>query len=175
MVIMMKMGCFLMNEARIIRSLPSTDGRRGCVGNSAVPLSSAALKQPASPEGGFRLAKRTPDGGLGRTYSRSSLCNDPLHGIDSPWRTRAIGEAQEQGYTHLRATCPKCGRIEYRRRANECIAAAGQVAEPERKVSLLELAQRWLRLAFQVDEIQNRNGFRGDALLDPPDANQRTY
>ena len=123
---MMKMGCFLMNEARIIRSLPSTDIGRGCVvleyhvvgsvgnsavGNSAVPLSSAALKQPASPEGGFRLAKRTPDGGLGRTYSRSSLCNDPLHGIDSPWRTRAIGEAQEQGYTHLRATCPKCGRI----------------------------------------------------------------
>src|SRR6266487_1862772 len=90
MVIMMKMGCFLMNEARIIRSLPSTDIGRGCVvleyhvvgavGNSAVPLSSAALKQPASPEGGFRLAKRTPDGGLGRTYSRSSLCNDPLHG-----------------------------------------------------------------------------------------------
>jgi len=64
---------------------------------------------------------------------------------------------------------------EYRRRANECIAAADQVAEPERKVSLLELAQRWLRLAFQVDAIQNRNGFRGDALLDPPDANQRTY
>jgi len=99
----------------------------------------------------------------------------PFMEIDSPWRTRSIGEAQEQGYTHLRATCPKCGRIEYRRRANECIAAADQVAEPERKVSLLEFAQRWLRLAFQVDEIQNRNGFRGDALLDPPDANQRTY
>jgi len=79
MVIVMQMGCFLMNEARIIRSLPSTDIGRGCVvleyhvvgsvgnsavGNSAVPLSSAALKQPASPEGGFRLAKRTPDPNL---------------------------------------------------------------------------------------------------------------
>jgi 5-methylcytosine-specific restriction endonuclease McrA len=32
-------------------------------------------------------------------------------GIDSHWRTRSIGEAQEQGYTHLRATCPGCGRI----------------------------------------------------------------
>ncbi len=42
---------------------------------------------------------------------------------------------------------------EYRSRANECIAAADNVTEPERKVSLLELAQRWLRLAFQVEQI----------------------
>jgi len=75
MAIMMKMGYFLMNEARIIRSLPSTDIGRGCVvleyhvvgsvgnsavGNSAVPLSSAALKQPASPEGGYGLVSRDP-------------------------------------------------------------------------------------------------------------------
>jgi len=39
------------------------------------------------------------------------------------------------------------------------------MTEPERKVGLLELAQRWLRLASQVDH----NGLRGDALLDPPD------
>ncbi len=26
-------------------------------------------------------------------------------------RTRSIGEAQGEGYTHLRAACPKCGRI----------------------------------------------------------------
>ncbi len=32
-------------------------------------------------------------------------------GIDSHWRTRTIGEAQEQGYSHLRATCPGCNRI----------------------------------------------------------------
>ncbi len=31
--------------------------------------------------------------------------------IDSFWRSRTIAEAQGQGYTHLRATCPKCGRI----------------------------------------------------------------
>src|SRR6266516_370745 len=47
--------------------------------------------------------------------------------------------------------------------------------EPERKVGLLELAQRWLRLAFQVEQIQDPDGFRGDALLGPPDAKQRTH
>ena len=61
---------------------------------------------------------------------------------------------------------------EYRNWANECIAAADKVSEPERKVSLLELAQRWLGLAFQVEKIGERNGFKGDALLDPPDADQ---
>jgi len=30
---------------------------------------------------------------------------------DSYWFTRTIAEAQAQGYTHLRATCPSCGRI----------------------------------------------------------------
>jgi hypothetical protein len=59
---------------------------------------------------------------------------------------------------------------EYRERASECIAAADQVAEPERKVGLLELAQRWLRLAFQVEKIEDRKGVRGDVLLDNPQA-----
>jgi ribosomal protein S27E len=27
------------------------------------------------------------------------------------WRTRTIAEAQAQGYSHLRAKCPDCGRI----------------------------------------------------------------
>jgi hypothetical protein len=31
--------------------------------------------------------------------------------IDSKWRITTIGEAQGEGYTHLRATCPKCGRV----------------------------------------------------------------
>ncbi len=62
---------------------------------------------------------------------------------------------------------------EYRSRADECIAAADQITEPERKVSLLELAQRWLRLAFQVEKIQNHNVFKGDALLDPPGDDNR--
>ncbi len=30
---------------------------------------------------------------------------------DSYWRTRTVGEAERQGYTHLRATCAGCGRI----------------------------------------------------------------
>ena len=30
---------------------------------------------------------------------------------DSYWRTRTIAEAQTDGYTQLRATCPGCGRI----------------------------------------------------------------
>ncbi len=62
---------------------------------------------------------------------------------------------------------------EYRKRADECIAAADKVIERERKVSLLELAQRWLRLAFQVEKIGGRNGFKGDALLDPPGDDNR--
>jgi hypothetical protein len=57
---------------------------------------------------------------------------------------------------------------EYRSRANECITAADQVTDPERKISLLQLAQRWMRLAFQVEKIGDDRGFRGDALLDPP-------
>ena len=62
---------------------------------------------------------------------------------------------------------------EYRKRADECIAAADKVIERERKVSLLELAQRWLRLAFQVEKIGERNGFKGDALLDQPGDDNR--
>ena len=63
---------------------------------------------------------------------------------------------------------------EYRKRADECIAAADKVIERERKVSLLELAQRWLRLAFQVEKIGERNGVRGDVLLDD-DQRQRNH
>jgi len=55
-------------------------------------------------------------------------------------------------------------RDECRNQAKECLAAAAQVTDPERKISLLELARRWLRLAFQVE----KSGFRGDAVLDPP-------
>ena len=64
---------------------------------------------------------------------------------------------------------------EYRKRANECIAAADETVEPVRKVSLLELAQRWMRLAFQLDKIQDRKGSRGDALLDPPGTDHHTH
>jgi hypothetical protein len=57
----------------------------------------------------------------------------------------------------------------YRARANECIEAAVGVADPERKLVLLDLAQRWLWLAGQTDAIADRNELRGDALLDHPD------
>jgi hypothetical protein len=30
---------------------------------------------------------------------------------ESYWRTRTIGEAQADGYTHLRLTCSGCSRI----------------------------------------------------------------
>ncbi len=45
--------------------------------------------------------------------SRASLlpCCGPMEQADSFWRTRTVGEAEAQGYTHLRATCSGCGRI----------------------------------------------------------------
>ena len=38
------------------------------------------------------------------------LYSQPM--TDSPpyWRTRTIADAERDGYTHLRVTCPKCGR-----------------------------------------------------------------
>jgi hypothetical protein len=54
---------------------------------------------------------------------------------------------------------------EYRALADECVQAADRSLDPARKVSLLELARGWLRLAQQAP---NRQGTAGDALLDPP-------
>ena len=56
----------------------------------------------------------------------------------------------------------------YRARAHECVKAADGVADPERKLVLLDLAQRWLGLAGQADTIAERSELRGDALLDHP-------
>jgi hypothetical protein len=47
----------------------------------------------------------------------------------------------------------------YRERATECMQAADTMFETDRKVSLLELAQRWLRLAHLAEAAA------GDALL----------
>ena len=55
-----------------------------------------------------------------------------------------------------------------RARANECVVAAGVVADPKSKLVLLDLAQRWLGLAGQADTIAERSELRGDALLDHP-------
>ena len=39
----------------------------------------------------------------------------------------------------------------FRAQASECLKAANSTADPERKLLQLDLAQRWLRLAAQVD------------------------
>ena len=40
----------------------------------------------------------------------------------------------------------------FRVRADQCLRAANSVADPERKVAELDLANRWLRLAAQIDK-----------------------
>jgi len=127
MVIMMKMGCFLVNEARIIRLLPSTDGRRGCVGNSAVPLSSAALKQPASPEVDFVWRKERQTEGWAELIPGPLCAMIPFMEIDSPWRTRSIGEAQEQGY----APAGDLPEMRTHRRCPVAAVAGSEGHEPE--------------------------------------------
>jgi hypothetical protein len=54
---------------------------------------------------------------------------------------------------------------EYRKLAHECMRAADRSSDPGRKVSLLELAGRWLRLAQQAHD---RGRLWGDALIDVP-------
>jgi hypothetical protein len=53
----------------------------------------------------------------------------------------------------------------YRDLAHECMEAADKTKDPSRRLSLLDLARRWLRLATHV---QDRKSKMGDALLDPP-------
>jgi hypothetical protein len=55
----------------------------------------------------------------------------------------------------------------YRARALECVEAADLLADPKRKVVLLELAQRWLTLAAQMERMESRR-LQGDALLATP-------
>ena len=64
---------------------------------------------------------------------------------------------------------------EYEARARECIEAADRLTHPENRLALLELARRWMRLAFQVKIVEDRKGVFGDALLDPPGSDQRTH
>ena len=42
---------------------------------------------------------------------------------------------------------------QFRARADECFRAANSMADPERKLVQLDLAERWLRLAIQLDEM----------------------
>jgi hypothetical protein len=41
----------------------------------------------------------------------------------------------------------------FRTRADECIRAAAATADPEGKLAHLDLAQRWLRLAAELDDM----------------------
>ena len=46
-------------------------------------------------------------------------------------------------------------------------------ADRARADGMPNVAQRWLRLAFQVEQIGNRQGLRGDVLLDDEKPGQR--
>ena len=54
----------------------------------------------------------------------------------------------------------------YRERARECMQAADTMFEADRKVALLELAQRWLRLAHHAEVVS------GTPLLRDTNPNQ---
>ena len=55
---------------------------------------------------------------------------------------------------------------EYRARAAECTQAAKSSTEPQRRVGLLELAQKWLRMAEQADALGATKRLNRDVLLD---------
>jgi hypothetical protein len=46
----------------------------------------------------------------------------------------------------------------FRVRADQCLRAANSIADPERKLAQLDLANRWLRLAAQIDKIDPAAG-----------------
>jgi hypothetical protein len=56
----------------------------------------------------------------------------------------------------------------YRARAHECVKAADGVADPERKLVLLDLAQRWLGVAGQADTIAERKRASGRRVTGSP-------
>jgi hypothetical protein len=53
-----------------------------------------------------------------------------------------------------------------RARAKECMEAAERAADPESKLVLLDLVQRWLWLAGRSRTIADQHELRGDILLD---------
>ena len=54
---------------------------------------------------------------------------------------------------------------QYEARARECIEAADRLTHPENRLALLELARRWMRLAFHLKIVEDRKGVIG-ALLE---------
>jgi hypothetical protein len=59
---------------------------------------------------------------------------------------------------------------QFRTRADKCFRAANSMADPERKLAHLDLAQRWLRLATQIDRMDAKT--RHDTPLVPLQAGQ---
>ena len=64
---------------------------------------------------------------------------------------------------------------DYEARAKECIEAADRLKHPANRLALLELARRWMHLAFKVKTVEDRKGVKGDVLLDPPGSDQRSH
>ena len=54
-------------------------------------------------------------------------------------------------------------RARYLAAAEDCIRLAGQVFDPNRKLSLIDLASTWMRLAQQADK-----GDQSDVVYGPP-------
>jgi hypothetical protein len=59
----------------------------------------------------------------------------------------------------------------YRAIAKECLDVAGRTADLGRKLVLLELAQRWLQVAEEIAQINERNGLRDNLVSDGPSVN----
>jgi hypothetical protein len=55
-------------------------------------------------------------------------------------------------------------RDKYRMRALECLLAADGMTTPERKVSMREIAQRWLALAIHLERMEVQNLVREGML-----------
>jgi hypothetical protein len=55
--------------------------------------------------------------------------------------------------------------------AKECMEVADRTADLGRKLVLLDLAQRWLQVAQQIAEINERNGIKANLVLDGSNVN----
>ena len=73
------------------------------------------------------------------------------------WNESSIARSAIQSFgTQMGSRIPP-GK-QYRVRARECMEAADRLNDPGRRIILLELAQRWLMLADQIDAIEARLG-----------------
>jgi len=56
---------------------------------------------------------------------------------------------------------------DYRQKALECLLAADGIADPEKRLTMLEMAQAWMRMAQHAERLHGRL-LLGAALPDPP-------